>query len=165
MPPRSRPGGRVPVPRPHCLNWTLRRYVRASSLRVWLRRQAPEAGGAPVSAGGDGPRPAGGRLGAAAVAGPVVVDIVVANTVVATAVADGTAQARTAAPGGRPRGVSLSSEHALRYGVHRNRQMEHLTQVAEGLQGGIRRGAAITTRERDAAPDLGLATLSDMICV
>ena len=130
----------------------------------------PEAGGAPVSAGGDGPRPAGGRLGAAAVARPVgvdtaVVDTPVVDTAAANAAADGTAQARTAAPGGRPRGVSLFSEHALRYGVHRNRQMEHLTQVAEGLQGGIRRGAAITTRERDAASDLGLATLSNMVCV
>jgi hypothetical protein len=180
VPSRSRPGGRVPVPRSRRLNWTLRRYVRASSLRVWLRRQAPEAGGAPVSAGGDGLRPAGGRLGAAAAAGPVVLGtgalgpVVLGTAVLATAVADtaeldtaadGTARARAAAPGGRPRGVSLSSEHALRYGVNRNRQMEHLTQVAEGLRGGVRRGAAITTRERGAAPDLGLATLSDMICM
>jgi len=173
VPSRRRPGGRVPVLRSRGPNWTLRRYIRASPPRVWLRRQAPEAGVAPVPAGGDGPRPAGGRPGAAA-AGLVVVATVVTNTAAANpavggaaldgTAADGTAQARTAAPGGRPRGVSLSSEHALRYGVHRNRQMEHFTQVAEGLRGGVRRGAAITTREHGAAPDLGLATLSDIVC-
>jgi hypothetical protein len=160
VPFRRRPGARVPVPRSPGPSWTLRRYVRASPPRVWLRRQAPEAGGPPVPAGGDGPRSAGGRLGAAVAAGLVVAGPMVAGPVVA-----GTVVARTAALGGRARGVSLSGEHALRYGVHRNRQMEHFTQVAEGLRGGVRRGAAITRRERGAAPDLGLATLSDIACV
>jgi len=132
VPSRRRPGGRVPVLRSRGPNWTLRRYIRASPPRVWLRRQAPEAGGPSVPAG------------------PVVVGPVVA---------------RTAPPGERARGVSLSSGHALRYGVHRNRQMEHFTQVAEGLRGGVRRGAAITRRERGVAPDQGLATLSDIACV
>jgi hypothetical protein len=148
-PARRRLGGRVSLLRWKCLNWTLRRYVRASSLRVWLRRQAPEAGGAPVPAGGNGPRCVGGRLGAV-LAGAVLADTVLAGS---------------SAPAGRPRGVALPTGHTLRYGIHRNRQMEHLTQVAEGLRGGVRRGAAITTRERGAARDLVLATLSDRVCV
>ena len=69
------------------------------------------------------------------------------------------------APGGRPHGVSLSRDHPLRYRIHRNRQMEHLTQVAVGLRGGVRRGAAITARERAAARDLGLTTFSDKASV
>jgi hypothetical protein len=123
------------------LNWTLRRYVRASSLRVWLRRQVREAGGAPVPAGRDGPlRAVGGRAGTAG-------------------------ETCSPAPGERPDGVSLCRDHALRYRIHRNRQMEHLTQVAASLRGGVRRGAAITPRERAAARDLASTTLSDKSCV
>jgi hypothetical protein len=144
----SRPGGhgpwcRVSALRREYLNWTLRRYVRALSLRVWLRRQAPEAGGAPVPAGGGGPLHVGRPPSGAA----------------------SSAETRSSAPGGRPRGVSLSRDHALRYRMHRNRQMEHFTQVAGSLRGGVRRGAAITMRERGAARDLVLATLSNRTTV
>jgi len=123
------------------LNWTLRRYVRASSLRVWLRRQAPGAGGAPVPAGRDGPlRTASRQAGTAR-------------------------EARCPALGERLHGVSLSRDHLLRYRIYRNRQMEHLTQAAASLRGGVRRGAAITPRERAAAQDLVLTTLSDKMYV
>jgi hypothetical protein len=128
-------------PRRESLNWTLRRYVRASSLRVWLRRQAPEAGGAPVPAG------RGGLLRA-------------------VALRTGTAgKTGSPVPVERVNGGSLSMDHALRYRVHRNRQMEHLTQVAASLRGGVRRGAAITTRERSVAWDLVLTTLSNKTSV
>ena len=119
------------------LNWTLRRYVRALSLRVWLRRQAPGTGGTPVPAGRDS----------------------LSRAVAGRAVAAG--EAGSTAPAERVGGVSLSSDHALRYRIHRNRQMEHLTQVAASLRGGVRRGAAITPRERVAARDPALTTLSD----
>jgi hypothetical protein len=134
---KSRPRCHVSLSRGKSLNWTLRRYVRASSLRVWLRRQTPEAGGAPVPAGrGDPLRVAGRRTG----------------TVRETC---------SPAPAERPLGGSLSRDRMLRYGICRNRQMEHLTQVAASLRGGVRRGAAITARERAAARDLALTTLSD----
>jgi hypothetical protein len=123
------------------LNWTLRRYVRALSLRVWLRRQAPGTGGTPVPAGRDSLlRAAPRRAGTAAESG-------------------------SPAPVERVNGVSLSLDHALRYRIHRHRQMEHLTQVAGSLRGGVRRGAAITPRERAAALDLVLTTLSNRTSV
>jgi hypothetical protein len=123
------------------LNWTLRRYVRASSLRVWLRRHTPETGGATVPAD---------RNGALRVA--------VRRTETA-------ANVRSPALGAPPHGVSLSSDDLLRYRIHRNRQMEHLTQVAKSLRGGVRRGAAITPRECAGALDLVLATLGSRTCV
>jgi hypothetical protein len=133
--------GRAFPPRRESLNWTLRRYVRASSLRVWLRRQPPEAGGAPVPAG------RGGLLRA-------------------VALRTGTAgKAGSPVPAERVNGVSLPEGHALRYRIHRNRQMEHLTQVAVSLRGGVRRGAAITARERAVAWDLVLTTLSSRTSV
>ena len=123
------------------LNWTLRRYVRALSLRVWLRRQAPGTGGTPVRAGRDSLlRAAARRAGRAGEAG-------------------------SPAPVERVNGVSLSLDRALRYRIHRNRQMEHMTQVAASLRGGVRRGAAITPRERAVALDLVLTTLSNRTCV
>ena len=123
------------------LNWTLRRYVRASSLRVWLRRQAPGTGGTPVPAGRESLlRAAARRSWRAGGAGSL-------------------------APVERVSGVSLSLDRALRYRIHRNRQMEHLTQVAASLRGGVRRGAAITPRERAAALDLVSTTFSDKTCV
>jgi hypothetical protein len=148
--PVAAPTGRRPRCRPECrsrcrvstvprksLNWTLRRYVRASSLRVWLRRHALEAGRGAVSAGWYGPlRDARRRAGTAAEVG-------------------------LPATSGRPHGVSLCRDHGLRYRIDRNRQMEHLTQVAGSLRGGVRRGAAITARERSDAPDLVLTTLSN----
>ena len=134
---KSRPRCHVSLSRGKSLNWTLRRYVRSSSLRVWLRRQTPEAGGAPVPAGRGDPLRVAGR-----------------------ADRDGQGN-RSPAPAERPLGVSLSRDRLLRYGIHRNRQMEHLTQVAASLRGGVRRGAAITARERAAARDPALTTLSD----
>ena len=133
-PGERRPRGRNSLFRGKSLNWTLRRYVRASSLRVWLRRQVPEAGGAPVPAGRRGPlRVASGQAGTAS-------------------------GGRSPAPGERLHGVSPGRDRVLRYGIHRNRQMEHLTQAVAGLRGGVRRGAAITPRERATAPDLLLTT-------
>jgi len=123
------------------LNWTLRRYVRALSLRVWLRRQTPEAGGAPGSVGRAGVLGAAARLPGTA--------------------GDGGPPARA----WRPSGVSLSMDRALRYRIHRNRQMEHLTQLAASLRGGVRRGATITPREHFAALDLLSTTLSNNACV
>jgi len=136
---RSR--GRAFPPVRESLNWTLRRYVRALSLRVWLRRQAPGTGGTPVPAGRDSlSRAVARRAGAAGEAG-------------------------SPAPVERVGGVSLSLDHALRYRIHRNRQMEHLTQVAVSLRGGVRRGAAITARERAVVWDLVLTTLSSKTSV
>jgi hypothetical protein len=132
---------RVPAMRSKSLNWTLRRYVRASSLRVWLRRHASESGGAAVPAD---------RNGALRVA--------VRRTAAAGDV-------RPSARGAPPHGVSLPRDHLLRYRIHRNRQMGHLTQVAESVRGGVRRGAAITPRECTGAPDLVLTTLSDAMNV
>jgi hypothetical protein len=123
------------------LNWSLRRYVRASSLRVWLRRQAPREGAASVSAGRSGLfRAASPRAGTAARAG-------------------------SPGPVARADGVSRLPRRALRYRKHRNRQMELLTQVAASLRGGVRRDTAITPRESTGAEDLGMATLSNRVCV
>jgi hypothetical protein len=47
----------------------------------------------------------------------------------------------------------------------RNGQMEHFSQVAARLRKGVRRGAAITPRERADAWDLLLTTLSSEPCV
>jgi len=138
---KRRPQGRVPLSLRGSLNWSLRRYVRASSLRVWLRRHAPEAGAASVPSGRIGLlRAAGLRAGKAG-------------------------QARSPASVKRANGVSRPSAHALRYRTHRNRQMEHFTQVAASLRGGVRRGTAITMRERADVRDLVLTTFSSRVCV
>jgi hypothetical protein len=138
---KRRPRGRVPLSLRGSLNWSLRRYVRASSLRVWLRRHAPEAGAASVPSGRIGLlRPARLRAGTAG-------------------------QTRSPASVKRANGVSRPSAHALRYRTHRNRQMEHFTQVAASLRGGVRRGTAITTRERADVGDLVLTTFSSRVCV
>jgi hypothetical protein len=140
------PGKRPPLDRVGCrprraLNWSLRRYVLASSLSVWLRRQPLGAAGASGPANRGGPRCASGRrTGAALEAGPL-------------------------ASGERVNGVSRPAAHALRYRIHRNRQMEHLTQVAASLRGGVRRGSAITPREHAGARDLLSTTLSSKTCV
>ena len=116
------------------LNWTLRRYVPALSLRVWLMRQAPETSRTVAETGRDGlPRVAAARAGTVGETGSRV-------------------------PVAWAHGVSLSPERTLRYGIHRNRQMEHFAQVAISLRGGVRRSASITRRERTAAPDLASAT-------
>ncbi len=70
-------------------------------------------------------------------------------------------ETRSPAPAEPRRGVSPSKERALRYRIDRNGQMEHLTQVAASLRGGVRRGPAITPRERAAAADLVSATFGD----
>jgi hypothetical protein len=138
---KRRPRGQAPLSLRGSLNWSLRRYVRASSPRVWLRRHAPEAGAASVPSGRIGlPRAAGLRVGMAG-------------------------QARSPASDKRANGVSRPSAHALRYRTYRNRQMEHLTQVAASLRGGVRRGTVITTRERADVRDLGLTTFSSRVCV
>jgi hypothetical protein len=136
-----RPPGRAFPSMRESLNWTLRRYVRALSLRVWLRRQAPGADGRPVPDGRHGLRRAAARRAEAA------------------------GETGSPAPVERVNGVSLSLDDARRYRIHRNRQMEHLTQVAASLRGGVRRGAAITPRERAVARDLVLTTLSNKTCV
>ena len=128
------------------LNWRLRRYVRTSSLRVLLRRQGAEAGGAPVSAGRHGASRH--TLSAPSAGGPGRPEKSVNWYPVS-----GAAACRGA--GIRHRG----------YRILRNGQMEHFTQVAAGLRGGARRVAAITPRERIAARDLVLTTLSDMMRV
>jgi hypothetical protein len=142
----ARPAGRrarwrVSLLRGKSLNWSLRRYVRASSLRVWLRRHAPEAGGAPVPAGGTGSFRVAGRP------------------------AETAREARSPAPGGRPWRAAVQGSRAAVPCPHGNRQMEHLTQVAVSLRGGVRRGGVITPRERVPAQDLVLTTLSNWTCV
>jgi len=150
----SRPRAGVPLPAPvgpaaggrglpprYALNWSLRRYVLAWSLRVWLRRQAFRAAGAFGPAGRGGPLCVPGRRAGTA------------------------GDSRSLTSGERAIGVSLPFRHALRYRIHRNRQMEHLTQVAVSLRGGVRRGSAITPRERLDGWDLALATLSNKACV
>jgi hypothetical protein len=147
------PCGNAFLPVRESLNWTLRRYVRALSLSVWLRRQAPEAACAAARA----PVPAG-RAALFRVAATRVAAVVAARTATA-------GETSAPAPAERVDGVSLSMDHALRYRIHRTRQMEHLAQVAASLRGGVRRGSAITPRERSAPWDLGLATLGSKTCV
>jgi hypothetical protein len=132
---------RVPAMRSKSLNWTLRRYVRASSLRVWLRRHASESGGAAVPAD---------RNGALRVA---VQRTATAGDVRLSARGD----RRTAC---RCPGITCCGTVSIE-----NRQIGHLAQVAESVRGGVRRGAAITPRECTGVPDLVLTTLSDAMNV
>jgi hypothetical protein len=140
-PRKCRPRRRVLRAPRGALNWSLRRYVRASSLRVWLRRQAPEAGAASVSAD---------RSGLLRTAGPR------AGTV---------GEAGSPGPVNRAKIGSRQLGRALLYRSHRNRQMEHWTQAAASLRGGVRRGSAITPRECADAGGLVLTTLSSRVCV
>ena len=64
----------------------------------------------------------------------------------------GRAGSRTASRGHRRRG-------------QRNGQIEHFSQVAKGLRNSMRRGAAITPRERADVRDLRLTTLGNRPCV
>jgi hypothetical protein len=57
-------------------------------------------------------------------------------------------------------GVSRPTGSALQCRASRNRQMEHLVQVAVSVRGGVRRGSGITLRESTRAGGLILATLS-----
>ena len=140
------PGARWPRRRfrlspPGSLNWSLRRYVPASSLRVWLMRRATGTGRADGMTGRHGsPAPAGGEPG----------------------------RARTRPPGSsseRADGGSRPPGSTRRYRPSENRQMAHLVQVAAGLRGGVRRGSAITAREGADRDDLILTTLSSSSCV
>jgi hypothetical protein len=114
------------------LNWSLRRYVRPSWLRVWLLRQMRETGGAadrggPLRAGGQRPRAVG--------------------------------ASRLTAPSERAAGGSRPAVPAARKPLHRNGQMEHSTQVVAGLRGGVRWSGAIAPRESAHLRDQVLTTL------
>ena len=137
----TRPRHRIPRSRAGSLNWSLRRYVLASSLRVWLRRR-PGGEGRP-----DTPAGRGGRLGARARRPGTV--------------------GGTRSPLLRERGSggSRASGSVLGYRASRNRQMEHLAQPAVSLRGGVRRGSAIAARESVDAGGLILTTLSSDSCV
>jgi hypothetical protein len=139
----SRPRGRVLLSPGESLNWRLRRYVRTSSLRVWLRRQGAAAGGASAPAGRPGIRRH--SLSASSDGEPGRPEKSVTGYPASDAAAC--------------RGAGI---RGCRYRIHRNRQMGYFTQVAAGLRGGVWRGAAITPRERTAAWDLVLTTLSDV---
>lgn len=107
------------------LNWSLRRYVRGWSLRVWLRRRALVTARAP--------RPA-----------------------------------SAIAAGGRPHGAvakagcpAVAGQQAHR--LYRNGQMEHSTQNATGLRGGVRCGPAVRPTAWDGARDLLMTTLGNKV--
>ena len=118
------------------LNWSLRRYVRASSLRVWLRRRARAIGDATARGGRGGPfRALGWPAEAAGCSCPPLTRE-------------------------RADGVSRAGARVLGYRASRNRQMEHLVKAGVSLRGGVRRGSAITLRECAGAEDLVSATLS-----
>jgi hypothetical protein len=131
-----RPRRRFPLAPSASLNCSLRRYVLASSLRVWLIRQAARAGCANALAVGNDPLRASGRQ----------------------------AGARSPMLREEARGVSQPRGSALRYRASRNRQMEHLVQVAVNVRGGVRRGSAITLRECTHAGGPKLITLSSKAC-
>jgi len=119
------------------LNWTLRRYVPDSSLRVWLMRRVSGIGGATAPGGRGGPsRAPRWPAGAAGCIRPVLIRE-------------------------RPNGVSRTSGRAPGYRASKNRQMEHLVQAMVSLRGGVRRDSAITPRERADPEDLVLTTLSN----
>jgi len=61
--------------------------------------------------------------------------------------------------GSRPTGRGCSRRR------QQNGQIEHFSQVAKGLRKGMRRGAAITPRERAVVRDLRLTTLGNGSCV
>jgi hypothetical protein len=123
------------------LNWSLRRYVQASSLRVWLMRRTPGRGSGPSSADRSASAAAdSGRLSGAAGWRP--------------AADAGARQVASAQRGSGRRRDDL----ALPYRRHRNGQMEHSAQVATRLRVDMRRGAALAPRERAGAGDLVLTT-------
>ena len=148
--PRPRHGGAVPeraggpqadrwrpLSSEGSLNWTLRRYVPDSSLRVWLMRRVSGIGGATAPGGRGGPsRAPRWPAGAAGCIRPVLIRE-------------------------RPNGVSRTSGRAPGYRASKNRQMEHLVQAMVSLRGGVRRDSAITPRERADPEDLVLTTLSN----
>jgi len=117
------------------LNWSLRRYVPDSSLRVWLRRRVSGIGDATAPGGqGGSPHAPGWPTRAAGYVRPLSFRE-------------------------RANGVSPTSGRAPGYRASRNRQMEHLVQAVVGLRGGVRRDSAITPRERANPEDLLSTTL------
>ena len=148
--PASRAGrlaGAVRRPRGASLNWSLRRYVRASPPRVWLIRQRTAAGGPTFR--GDPRRARGGRPGATGNPG-------------------WPAPGRAVAGGSRPPGrgsrrAIWRSLQASWRSLNGNGQMEHSTQVAAGLRGDVRPGEAIAPRDSAGPPDLGLTTFGDEV--
>lgn len=124
---------------PGALNWSLRRYVRPSSLRVWLMRRAAGAGCANALAGESGPLCDVGRQAARP--------------------ARRVRCCRAPAVGG-----SRPGSDALPGRVSRNRQTEHSVQVAASLRGGVRLGSAITLREHLGPGSSVSATISNRSC-
>lgn len=144
--PRLLPGGCVPRvagvarrPPGASLNWSLRRYVRASPPRVWLIRQPAEAGG-PAFRGHPG-RARSSRPGATG--------------------NPGWPAPATAAGGSRPPG--RGPRRGIWRSPQRNGQMEHSAQVAVGLRGDVRPGETIALRDSAWPPDLGLTTPCDEV--
>ena len=127
----------LPPPRVRSLNCSLRRYVPTSSLRVWLTRRGSGTSEATAPVDRDGPSRTPGRpAGAAGCVHPPLFRE-------------------------RSNGVSRPERHTLGYRASRNRQMEHLVQAVVSLRGGVRRGSAITWRERADLRDLLSTTLSN----
>jgi hypothetical protein len=65
----------------------------------------------------------------------------------------------------RGRGGSRPTGQGHPHRGQQNGQIEHFSQIATGFRKGMRRGAAITPRERADARDLLLTTLSSEPCV
>jgi hypothetical protein len=147
------PSGGQPGPPPgKSLNWSLRRYVRASSLRVWLMRRMLEARGVP----GPAARPAGAIAGRNGLHGHC--DARGSRPAAA-------GKTHPPAPGERVCGGLRCRRRSSRRNPCQNGQKEYSTLMAGGLRGGIQRSAAIASRERARALDLQLATLCNSSCV
>ena len=139
--------GAVRGPRGASLNWSLRRYVRASPPRVWLIRQRTAAGGPTFRS--DPRRARGGRPGVTGNPGWPAPGMAVAGG------------SRPAVRGSR-RAIWRSLQASWR-SLQGNGQMEHSTQVAVGLRGDVRPGEAIAPRDSAGPPDLGLTTFGDEV--
>ena len=120
--------------------------VRPGFFAACIVEAVAEAGGAPVTPGA-GTAPAASRAGRPRVG-------------------------RRAGAAGEPsrrlrrlRGGSRATGHGHPRREQRNGQMDHFSQVAARLRKGVRRGAAITPRERADVQDLLLTTLSSEPCV
>jgi hypothetical protein len=153
------------------LNWGLRRYVLPSSLRVWLMRQEAAAGGSSVPPG----RPSVGQhgvghhsIGRHGVGQHGASRPSLNRRSPSASSAGGPGRSARFVDRYRASGAAARRDARIRrcgYCTHRNRQMEHLTQVAAGFRGGFLRGAAITPREWIVGRDLVLTTLSDITYV
>lgn len=152
---------RPPSRSPSCL---LGRSERSAQLLVSLSRHAPETGGA---ARRDGLLRSGGppRSPAALTAGPVLSRPSRPGTRPGPPPASGPASRPAPGPAGRPGAGSPGAGRGPRQRFQRNGQMEHSAQVAAGLRGGVRRGAAITTREKAGLRDQVLTTFGSEPCI